>query len=162
MEYNDLTFVLSGMSNIDNINAFLIKKILGENITLHAFVMNSKYNHRQCKQAIFALLHNGVDPNILDENGCNFIELALRNGFDDYFVYSILEEAIKYNLKLRGLDDLYLNTSIDVDQNSNEDLEKYFDIIVHYEFNHYKELFAFSKVNNDININETSLKRTFL
>ncbi len=160
MNNSDLAFVLNGMSGIDNIDAFLIKKFLGENITLHSFVMNPNYNHRQCKQAIFALLHNGIDPNILDENGLNFIELALRNGFDDYFIYSILEEAIKYNLRLRGLDDLYLSTSIDIDRNAKEDLEKYFDMIVHYEFNHYKELLAFSKVHND-NIKKTSLKRIF-
>lgn len=71
---------------------------------LHVFVSN-KFDERKCYLAIQALLNAGINPNLEDCYGKNFIQTALYTGYSSDFIIDIINESLKYDLDINHIDE---------------------------------------------------------
>lgn len=111
MKVNLHTLILNMTTSMDK-NISLFNKVFedihyrdDENQSLlHLFVdkLDDEYG---CLWAVKTLLKMGVNPNLKDEYGYNFIQTALYAGFKEEFILNIIKEALNYGLDINHVDD---------------------------------------------------------
>ncbi len=102
---------LSHMEASDLTNGDLLKEIFPDlnyrnqdNQSILHILVDNKYNERKCVLAIKALLYCGLNPNLQDDDGRNFIQAALSIGYSEAFILNIIAESLKYDLDVNQVD----------------------------------------------------------
>ena len=102
---------LSHMEADDLANGDLLKEIFPDlnyrnqdNQSILHILVDNKYNERKCVLAIKALLYYGLNPNLQDDDGRNFIQAALFTGYSEAFILNIIAESLKYGLDVNQVD----------------------------------------------------------
>lgn len=82
-----------------------LNKRYEDNQTLLHILTDNKFVEFKCLFAIKCLLRAGIDPNIKEEYGYNFIQDALYIGYSENFILSIMNEALDFGLNVNHVDD---------------------------------------------------------
>ena len=108
MKELDIEKLLLQMTEDDFDNIKKIRKVFGSlsyqdenSISILHILVKQKYNEQKCLLAIRSLLKFGINPNLEDNNSkCNFIQIAIYNGYSKEFILKVIKEALKYNLNV--------------------------------------------------------------